>query len=1040
MLLTEMLVTRGRITESDRSKLPKGVLCQGIWPICNIGKLNQNNRMYEEAVIQGRIIDFPTIAEKMKTRTLFGHAEHPDRTQSDLQLTSHIVTETFIKNVDAKEATELGVDEGKIAFQRIEVLDTPCGRIVNTLLEAGCAVGVSTRAEGDLEEVKVKDGKSYQRVVPESYRYVTTDFTADPSTYGTKPISLIRELKEELGSGKLTNEETSFATALLEEVKKIGECVGCKDCKNCGNKKNEEKEFKGFLKNAPKVDKPGDSIILHKDEKDGEKKAEEEKDVKAKQEESKIEESYGNVYIKHDIESGLSREAIVKKITTRYPEITPERAGVIHDKIKKGESTTKEDWDLGQKKQEESVVQEGLEKHVEEVLDDAGVGREHWVGFNHGRLLLAKKGDKDLVMNALTKSKQFGKLTYDKNLHGIDFGPVGECKVPEDKDSEEMKIKKLMENEYTMEEFVKKELIKAGAMVECIQGEELVTGKVESIKENMVLVQLDGGAAIQIAGNVPVSIAADGMIMVSPANVTTATPEVATSEPASTAVDAGSPSPEPPIGEIDVKPEEGSEEVEKEKLEGEHAEETPEEAAAHEDAESEEKEEEEGQEAEEKMEEEEMEESVSETKFRGSWKDSTNSLHYTAPFEAADKTQAFEKLKEILKVKFGDKTYYEPSSVFQVKEACSPASGKSRYKAKAKRMAKHIEKSGKAGGKGEKEAKRIAYATTIDRLGKKGAIKKSHRNEAIDEAQNPWLKGHETWDAGERKKRRKDYKYMVKRAGGGIKTDLQQAIKFLEIDMARKNEALDAIPEFPILESFDDMVEYLKAELPNLAAEGVAKLLTILPTKDLKETAKPSEVQKALRVLKIKEASTRAEAEKALEIIGEVESALEATNVARQVESKAFTKKLSEATTVDSKEVAALREGIEKKVAEMKDLTAKLTEATKAVEDTKKLIETKVKEAADAADKKVITEYINMKVGFSGIKMPSTSRALLEKCTSTKEVDSVFEDVQDAMRRGALHPKSPAGDIVVTEKKKANPDSYEARVDESIGNVMAAMP
>ena len=66
MLLNETIITRGQITESDRSRLPKGVLCEGVWPICNIGKLNQNNRMYEEAVITDRIISFPVIAEKMK--------------------------------------------------------------------------------------------------------------------------------------------------------------------------------------------------------------------------------------------------------------------------------------------------------------------------------------------------------------------------------------------------------------------------------------------------------------------------------------------------------------------------------------------------------------------------------------------------------------------------------------------------------------------------------------------------------------------------------------------------------------------------------------------------------------------------------------------------------------------------------------------------------------------------------------------------------------------------------------------------------------
>lgn len=228
MRLIETLITRGRVIESDRSKLPASVLYRGVWPVCNIGKLNANKRMYEEEVWTRKVIGNQPIAEKMKARTLFGQAEHPDKTQSDLQLTSHIITDSFIR--EYKQGDQLfegipGIKEGdKVFFQNIDILDTPCGRIINTLIEAGCQVGVSTRAEGDLEEVTEGDIAPYQRVIPDSYAYVTTDFTADPSTYGTKPAkagpNLVRELREELQSGKLNKSEKQFATALLEAVEK----------------------------------------------------------------------------------------------------------------------------------------------------------------------------------------------------------------------------------------------------------------------------------------------------------------------------------------------------------------------------------------------------------------------------------------------------------------------------------------------------------------------------------------------------------------------------------------------------------------------------------------------------------------------------------------------------------------------------------------------------------------------------------------------------------------------------------------------------
>jgi hypothetical protein len=217
MKLNEMFITRGQILESDRAKLPKGVLCRGVWPICNIGQINQNNRVYEKAVWEKVLAD-AAVTDKMGTRTLFGQAEHPEKTQSDLQLTSHVITGMHFGNV-----TEAGQSFER-AFQQIDVLDTPCGRIINTLLEAGCQVGMSTRAEGDLEEKEDEQGKKFQRVIPESYKYVTTDFTADPSTFNVAPVkiesSLMNELEHELKNENLKKGERQFATMLLESMRK----------------------------------------------------------------------------------------------------------------------------------------------------------------------------------------------------------------------------------------------------------------------------------------------------------------------------------------------------------------------------------------------------------------------------------------------------------------------------------------------------------------------------------------------------------------------------------------------------------------------------------------------------------------------------------------------------------------------------------------------------------------------------------------------------------------------------------------------------
>ena len=59
--------------------------------------------------------------------------------------------------------TEAYVDETGKGICTFEILDTPSGRILNTILRAGSKLHVSTRAFGDVSnETKVKDGKKIE--------------------------------------------------------------------------------------------------------------------------------------------------------------------------------------------------------------------------------------------------------------------------------------------------------------------------------------------------------------------------------------------------------------------------------------------------------------------------------------------------------------------------------------------------------------------------------------------------------------------------------------------------------------------------------------------------------------------------------------------------------------------------------------------------------------------------------------------------------------------------------------------------------------
>jgi hypothetical protein len=195
-------------TNTLREGLPEGVLCRVSYPVMRVGVKNANKRVYGTDVAEA-ILNDPTIQEKLKTRTLFGNMEHP--TDSALKLskdeTSHIISKIYL-------------DEAKgILYQDIDVLPTEAGKFIDVLLGAGCQVGVSTRAEGELQEAIEESGEKYFKVVAESYCYISTDFTADPSTPDALPENLQRQvmsITKQKYEAKQISKQT--AVALLERV------------------------------------------------------------------------------------------------------------------------------------------------------------------------------------------------------------------------------------------------------------------------------------------------------------------------------------------------------------------------------------------------------------------------------------------------------------------------------------------------------------------------------------------------------------------------------------------------------------------------------------------------------------------------------------------------------------------------------------------------------------------------------------------------------------------------------------------------------
>ena len=67
-------------------------------------------------------------------------------------------------------------NEGNKVYGKIEVLDTPSGRILKDLISAGVKLGISSRGLGSL---KKKDGKNF---VQDDFQLICFDMVSDPST------------------------------------------------------------------------------------------------------------------------------------------------------------------------------------------------------------------------------------------------------------------------------------------------------------------------------------------------------------------------------------------------------------------------------------------------------------------------------------------------------------------------------------------------------------------------------------------------------------------------------------------------------------------------------------------------------------------------------------------------------------------------------------------------------------------------------------------------------------------------------------------
>lgn len=123
--------------------------------------INKNKRMYPYDVLDENV---NKLQESIKERRLVGELDHPTDSIIHFANVSHVVTKLWW--------------EGNVLMGEGEILNTPHGKVLQALIEDGIKIGMSSRGVGN-----GKVNEDGILVIGESYKLITFDAVADPSTF-----------------------------------------------------------------------------------------------------------------------------------------------------------------------------------------------------------------------------------------------------------------------------------------------------------------------------------------------------------------------------------------------------------------------------------------------------------------------------------------------------------------------------------------------------------------------------------------------------------------------------------------------------------------------------------------------------------------------------------------------------------------------------------------------------------------------------------------------------------------------------------------
>jgi hypothetical protein len=160
-LLTEWLnfsYTPDQIKESKELNSGK-IVMKGV--LQKSDTLNQNGRVYPRSILEREIRNYQKF---IKENRALGECDHPDSSVVELKNASHIIREAYM--------------EDGTCYGTVELLDTPSGKILQSLVESGVTLGISSRGVGSTRSEGDHD------IVQDDFQLICWDYVSEPSTPG----------------------------------------------------------------------------------------------------------------------------------------------------------------------------------------------------------------------------------------------------------------------------------------------------------------------------------------------------------------------------------------------------------------------------------------------------------------------------------------------------------------------------------------------------------------------------------------------------------------------------------------------------------------------------------------------------------------------------------------------------------------------------------------------------------------------------------------------------------------------------------------